>query len=334
MFNNLINVHDLSTLAERIRRGQFNRIFSRLRAGRRERIESSWEHVHNPPTKWWDIPAVRDRWNYLISGDVEVDYYEYVSRKYLCGREPVNALSLACGTGHRELRWVELGKFKRIDAYDLSEGRIRYATEKASEKGYGEIIKYRVADVFDIKTRESYYDVVLAEQSLHHFSPLEEILLRMDRFLKANGYFIVNEFVGPTRFQWTDRQLEVVNGLLSVLPAKHRLLWKSSSIKSKVFRPSRLRMILGDPSEAVESSRIMPLLYEIFDVVEVRAYGGSILHLLFDGIAHNFLSEDHETHRFLHLCFQVEDLLLESGDIQSDFVVVVCKKRLNHQNSR
>lgn len=332
MFNNLINLHDLSRLVGKIKQGQLDQVLSRLVGSRQERIERSWKHVQNPPTNWWDLPAVRERWNYLISGDVNVDYYEYVSRKHLSDGESLNGLSLACGTGHRELRWAELGRFKSIDAYDLSEARIAYASDKANEKGYGDIISYRVADVYDIEMRECYYDVVLAEQSLHHFSPLEEILLRINRFLKPNGYVIVNEFVGPTRFQWTDRQLEVVSGLLSVLPVKYRVLWNSTSLKSEVFRPSRLSMILSDPSEAVESSRIIPLLYEIFDVIEVREYGGSVLNLLFSGIAHNLLSEDDETQRFIRLCFEIEDLLLESGDIQSDFAVVVCKKRLNGQS--
>ncbi len=85
-------------------------------------------------------------------------------------------------------------------------------------------------------------------------------------------------------------------------------------------------MILGDPSEAVESSKIRPLLHKIFEVVEIREYGGTVLHLLFSGIAHNFLSEDTETRHWLDICFEVEDSLLRKGDIQSDFIIAVCKK--------
>lgn len=276
---------------------------------------------------------MRERWNYLVSGDANVDYYEYISRKYLSDRECLHALSLACGTGHRELKWAEVGKFKNIDAYDLSEARIEYARNKANEKGYSEIINYHVGDVYNIEMCEGYYDIVLGEQSLHHFSPLDGILLRINSSLKPNGYFIVNEFVGPTRFQWTDRQLEVVNGLLSILPVKYRIKWNGSSIKSKVFRPSRLSMILSDPSEAIESSRILQLLGQVFDVIEVREYGGTILQLLFNEIAHNFLSEDYEIQHFMRLCFEIEDLLIENRDIQSDFVIAVCKKRVNTKDT-
>ena len=82
-----------------------------------------------------------------------------------------------------------------------------------------------------------------------------------------------------------------------------------------------------DPSEAVESARIIPLLHKIFEVIEIKEYGGTILHLLFSGIAHHFISPEAEAQRFLELFFEIEDQLLAQGDLQSDFIVAVCKKR-------
>jgi hypothetical protein len=119
--------------------------------------------------------------------------------------------------------------------------------------------------------------------------------------------------LGLARFQWTDRQIEAVNGLLAVLPIKYKTLWKTSDIKKKMVRAKPLcACILGDPSEAVESDRIVPLLRTLFEVVELKGYGGSILHLLFNGIAHNFLNDDPETKHYLKMIFDVEDLLLQS----------------------
>ncbi|MBT4484856.1 MAG: methyltransferase domain-containing protein [Candidatus Latescibacteria bacterium] len=326
MFNNFVNIHDLSTIIKHSSK-VFSRITPKQILSKQERVKGAWAHTYNPIRNWWDIPAVKVRWNRLISGDPQVDYYEYISRKYFVNKNSLLALSLGCGTGHRELRWAEQGNFSCIDAYDLSELRIKNAINTVNQKGFGNIINYHVGNVYRIEMRENHYDVILGEQSLHHFSPLEEFLLRINKFLKPDGYFVVNEFVGPTRFQWTDRQLEAVNGLLSILPARFKTMWDSDSIKTNMFKPGRLRMILSDPSEAVESSSIEPLLHKIFEVVEVREYGGTILQLLFKGIAHNFISEDAEAQRWLDICFEVEDQLLASRDIQSDFILAVCKKR-------
>lgn len=86
-------------------------------------------------------------------------------------------------------------------------------------------------------------------------------------------------------------------------------------------------MLLMDPSEAVESSKIMPLLRKVFDIVEVKEYGGTILNLLFSDIAHHFISNDEDAKRILRLCLDIEDLLLELKEVPSDFAFVACKKR-------
>jgi hypothetical protein len=86
-------------------------------------------------------------------------------------------------------------------------------------------------------------------------------------------------------------------------------------------------MRLGDPSEAIESSQILPLLRRSFEVVELRELGGSLLHMLLSEIAHNFVGDDPETRRALRLCFDAEDLLIASGELGHDFAVAACRRR-------
>ena len=159
-----------------------------------------------------------------------------------------------------------------------------------------------------------------------NFKHIDRIFASIAKALKSGGYFIVNEYVGPSRFQWTDRQLAAINGTLALLPLSYRRRWSDGTIKSKVHRPSLLRMRFSDPSEAIESSAIRDALYKHFHVVEVSEYGGAILHMLLADIAMNFLSEDEKTRSLLSLCFQIEDTLMSIGDIRSDFIVAICRK--------
>lgn len=330
MFNNFINLSDFVRLIAGIKHGYLSAIISRLFRVKKARVKEAWKidaKGTNGCTAWWVIPEVKKRWNKLISGDEDVDYYQYISTKYLSDKQDLRGLSLACGTGFRELHWVQLCDFKKIEAYDISPSEIEIARKRAGEKNYQDTIDYQVADVSHLALSDNAYDAVFVEQSLHHFSPLNEILKKINRTLKMDGYFILDEFVGPTRFQWTDRQREIVNGILKLLPRKYKTIRKYREIKKKVYQPSRLSMMLKDPSEAVESSRIMPLLEDIFEIVEIKPYGGTILNLLFDGIADNFLDADTQTKEYLKLCFEMEDLFLSSGDIKSDFAVIICRRK-------
>lgn len=200
MFRNWIDIAEPFYLLRRIRRDPLVRekLLRKLRLSRGARIAASWAHTESPPTNWWDIPAVQARWNKMITGDPATRHEQYVVSKYANGKSRLKALSLGCGTGSREVLWARTGVFETIDAYDLSEQRIRAAIRSIGETLEAAIIRYRAADVFGLSLPRGQYDVVLFEHSLHHFSPLDALLLRMRDVLKPGGVLVANEFVGKS----------------------------------------------------------------------------------------------------------------------------------------
>jgi len=329
MYMNMINRQDLTFLLRSLRTGSLWRRLRRQFRGRNQAVQATWEAAESPPSYFWNIAAVGARANALITGDPALDYTAYIARKYLESSGPLTGLSLGCGSGQKELTWTSRCRFAVLDAYDLSPSRIVYARDQAQAAGRTEI-NYQVGNASELPFPAEHYDVIFVDQALHHFSPLEPLLLRIRRALKPEGYLIASEFIGPSRFQWTDRQLEVINGTLAILPHRFRRRWSDGSLKSQVHRPSWLTMKLGDPSEAIESARIVPLLEKHFEIVERRDYGGTIVHMLFDDIAANFVDKsgkekDEEARQLLRLCFQIEDTLLELGELESDFALFVCR---------
>ena len=326
MFNNLVNAGDFIRLYEKFRQGYGTRILSMFNRERMGRVKAAWQHTGHPPKHWGSIPAVKRRWNALITGDSDLPPPPYVARKYFTAAKPLNALSVGCGTGRNEIRWAKTGVFQHIEAFDLSAERIEAARRYAEEEGLAEQVHFFTADMYHLKVLEAHYDVILAENALHHFTPLAEAIARLDRMLKPGGYFILRDFVGPSRFQWTPRQLEVVEALLTLLPEHYRTRWGTGSVKRRFYRPGRLSMLLSDPSEAAESASILPLLRLQFDNVEHHDLGGTILQLVFDDIAHHFLNDDETTQALLDLCFHTEDVLLATGVVTSDFAFSIFRK--------
>jgi SAM-dependent methyltransferase len=160
--------------------------------------------------------------------------------------------------------------------------------------------------------------------SVHHFLNLEHIFSEVKKTLKRGGVFFLNEFIGPSQFQWTDRQLEIVNGLLHTLPKKYKIM-NNNTLKVEVQRPSISQMNAVDPSEAIRSGEIVDILSSFFRIIKKSDYGGTILHLLLEGIAFNFDINNKEDIRLLNLLFDVEDCLLELGDITNDFSVIIAQ---------
>ncbi len=324
VFDNLFNIHDISALNEKIRQGRTRDIFERILRGRPDK---PWGHTECSERHWWEIPEVRARWNLMMTGDVNTDYFTYFHRQHIGAGKKLKGLALGCGTGHNELELASKGFFESIDAYDLSHSRIEQARERAAVADHGNIVDYAVGDVFSVEMPHEAYDMVMVRQSLHHFSPLESAIERIIGALKPDGWFVFNEFVGPSRFQWTDDQLDAVNGLLARLPERYRVRWKSGTVKRRVHRPGRLGMMLYDSTEAKESSRILPLIERMMRFADVRGFGGNVLQLLFKDIAHNFMRDDEETKQLLRTCFEAEDEMLSAGGVDDDFVVGICQRR-------
>lgn len=327
MFNNWINIHDLGRLKDKICRGEWLQVVKKLRSDAQGKTLAAWNHTQNPPINAWEIPALRRRWNRMVSGDTAVDHVEYIVRRYLSNRKALKAFSPGCGNGGNEIRWAETGIFERIDACDLSSPRIASAIDLAEQKKLAGIVKFKVGDLGEI-TGDNLYDLVITEGALHHFYPMRAALEKIKSLLKPGGLLIVNEFVGPSRFQWTARQLQAANAMLSLIPREYRRRWPDGKIKNKIDAPGRLRMRFADPSEAAESSLTLPLLKEMFATLEVKCKGGALTSLVFHEIAHHFLQADETSERILRFCFAAEDLLIQNGEISSDYILGVFQKTI------
>jgi hypothetical protein len=143
--------------------------------------------------------------------------------------------------------------------------------------------------------------------------------------LTENGILVVFEYVGPNRLQWSKNQLDKANQLLEKLPKKFKLLINNSSIKKRVYKPGILRMLLVDPSEAVDSEAIVPSLKSKFKVLEQTNLGWNILHILLKGISHNFLNEEPETKTLIKKLLEEEDLFVKQ-ESHSDAIFGVFQK--------
>ena len=321
MLGNLINRHDAVRLYRALRRGQLAHVVGKLRAPGPDRVLAHGSAAGHPAgeVQWDEIPAIRRRWHTFGRG--QTSFADQVTRRWLAGRPGLQALSLGSGSGEREIEWARLGVFERITGVDISPGRAGRATRHAEEAGLDDALSFRAADAREaLREAEGQYDVVLALNALHHFGHPEEIMRLIARALRPGGLLILDEYVGPSRFQWAAAQLRAANALLAGLPDEQRIR-RDGRVKRRVIRPSRLSMRLDDPSEAVESDGLMPALDRHFEVLEQHPYG-SILHLALHGIAHNFLAEDPATTRVMRQCLAAEERSLSR--LGHDFTYAVC----------
>ncbi|WP_269685264.1 class I SAM-dependent methyltransferase [Flavobacterium lacustre] len=292
-----ISVGDFLDVYHKIREKGLRYLMSKVKLLPTARIESKWDSYAST-SDFWLIPAIQHSWNKMISGHPEMEYEEYVAQKYLSNKRNLKLLSIGCGEGSHDRNFAKQGCFSLIDGIDISPESIKNAVQSAKENNVD--INYFQGDFKKMKLNSNSYDVILFSSSLHHFKDVEATLQHdVKPLLKPDGILVIYEFTGPNRLQWTKEQLDKANELLRNLPLKFKMLSDKSSVKKKVYRPGLLRMLLVDPSEAIDSESIVPSLNKHFKVLEQTDLGWNILHILLKGIAQNFLNEEPETKKII-----------------------------------
>lgn len=295
------------------------------------RVAQCWDRTaasrsENPFRGWLDSYLIAsERLNARVTGSPSVNWLIGLARR-LAIPSTSRWLSIGCGAAGQEIGAAEEGLFAHLDAIDIAPAALDEARRVAAAAGVG-CITFHELDFHHFEPPPESYDVVFMNMSLHHVAELDTLLSRVAASLTPDGFFLINEYIGPSQFQFGDLQLAIVRDLLQALPEELRQDLTTGATKTVYERKPVEHWNMVDPSEAVCSELIVSALELYFDVVERIDYGGTILHLLLEHIIHNF-DEGNAHHRaILRLLGGIEDVLIGQGVLTSDFTVMALRRK-------
>ena len=323
---NLINLGDIYESITKIRQRGILFFFSKITFDKKKRTKSTFGETLKTGSNWWIIPEVKQRENFKISGNYNTTFDSYLIDKYINNNKNINILSVGCGAGNREIRIAKNNPTANILGLDLSKHLISTATKTAKKENINNIV-FKDADFYTFELQENHFDIILFHSALHHFRNIDPITLRIKKSLKDQGYLILNEYVGKNRLQFSFEQLDEMNKLLNKIPVQYRNRYLTKRTKNKIYAPGLIRMIISDPSEAVESETIIPIIHKHFKTIEEKKIGGDLLMMILKDIAHNFTgNESKESQKVLEMLFEEEDQYLKKVD-SPDFIFGIYQNR-------
>lgn len=275
---------------------------------------------------WLHSPTIEEFVNWRVSGDPKMNWFGWVVGKFSPGRTPGPGISLGCNDGFFDRQIMRAKLCTEFDGFDISRAAVKEAEGEARKEGLA--IRYHRADLNFVELPEDRYMMAVAVMTLHHVDRLDALFHQVNRALKPNGIFAFNEYVGPNRFQISDRQLEVINHLLPLLPARLRRRNLDGKILDRIDRVRVEDLVEASPFEAIRSEEILPLAERHFTILERRDYGGSILSWLLNYLVPNFREDSEEDRAILALLARVDYFFTECGGMPSDHSVVVATKKI------
>ena len=262
---------------------------------------------------WGAQPLVRRAINRRVTGDPNRWPMEWFAQTY--ASEPFAlGLSVGCGSGLLERDVLAKGICEAMEGIDFSEESLEQARFAAEEGHLSGRLAYRAEDINALKLPRGRYDIVFFHGSLHHVRQIERVLTEVRHSLKPGGLVYLDEYMGPSRSEWTDEEWGFARSAFDSLP---------EDLKN---RPNlMIPLPMDDPSESIRSSAIRPAAARLFELVEERPYGGNILWFVFPCLDMERLRQD--STGALSRLIALEEHLLERAWVESYFRVIVARKR-------
>ena len=213
-------------------------ILSKLTFNDRLRTLSAFDTPRDKTSNWWTIPHIYKRWCYLVSGSTEINFQDYFFQKYFKGKKNLRILSLGTGSCKLELDLAKHSEFEKIVCIDIAKNLLEKAQEKANSENLS-TIEFLCLDLYNYHFPEEHFDLVIFNSSLHHFKNIEKLLSEKVKFsLKKEGKLMINEYVGPDKLQFPDKQIKVINQGIQLIDKKYRKRSGTSIYKNKFYGSS------------------------------------------------------------------------------------------------
>jgi len=241
------------------------------------RIGWKWDstsRTRKTRANWWHSPTLQAYVDARISPETGRGVIGAFARR-LAGRQLGRGLSIGAGEGSKETALVAAGLVDRFELYELSELRCARGRAAAAAAGISDRLTFHAADAF---AREHLpYDLVYWDHALHHMLDVAKALTWSVAALKPGGYLVINDYVGPTRLQWTRAEVRLARAFMAAAAAF--LDGPPSRVPYKVPLVSRWRQMLRDPSEAPQSDRILDAARAACGGFAPAPIGGALINI-------------------------------------------------------
>ena len=147
-------------------------------------------------------------------------------------------------------RALPQGRRRDDPGVDADPAAVERARRQAERAGLA-AISYAVFDPERDALPDAPWDAVIASDVLHHVLALEELFARVHAALAPGGRFVLVEYVGPNRFQYSEERLDLARRYFRLLPERLRRDPDGPRVRRDRIDPARLER--ERPAEAARS---------------------------------------------------------------------------------
>lgn len=204
----------------------------------------------------------------------------------------------------------------RMVCLDISDGALERGRDLAREAGLLDRFEFLAHD-FNRGLPQGEYDVVVANQSLHHVAELECLYDSIRRQLAPGGCFLVSDMIGRNGHQRWPEARSLVDEVWEWLPDSYRY--------NRQLQRQEQRFMDWDCSqegfEGVRAQEVLPLLLERMSPRVFLAWGNIIDVFIDRGFGHHFHGLSEWDRHFIDRVHEIDSRAIAAGQITPTHVL-------------
>ncbi len=223
-------------------------------------------------------------------------------------------LSVGCGAAYNERHLATRFPDRTFVGIDIADETLEAAREQSEAAGITNL-ELEQHDFNNLDLIQDEFALVLGIAAIHHVENLEGFWDACAHGLRPGGAVVAQEYIGASRFQWTDAQLELGCQVLSELPCAH-------TVHHSTVRRIPVEVLVElDPSEAVRSDELMSTLKQRLKLVSYHGAGCGLLQPVLIDQLHTFDPTNWQHNTLLAKLFEREEEWMKSGALTDSFAM-------------
>jgi SAM-dependent methyltransferase len=224
------------------------------------------------------------------------------------GKDVDRAVSIGCGSGHKEIEFVRAGLVSHFTLVELVPELIEAAKSRFAAEGLQDKAAFVLGDYRSF-VRNQRFDMVYFDNALHHMAEVENVLSDCIDMLPPGGVFLMDDFVGPTYNQFSDKIYDYADFIRGMLPPS---FFEVGRVWPRLGRLTVQAYLQSDPSEACDSSSILPAIARLMPGAEIIPTGGLVYYLACREVFDRFGDSQHDE-TIIRLLFELDRVLTRAN---------------------
>jgi SAM-dependent methyltransferase len=323
----------LRTFLGRVRRSLKARLFPEDDYARRVRNEL---RNFNEVTNVHELPQIFHYWSnkhlappkFHPHGITDPEQFFFLYAKKFHERFPhksVRMVSIGCGNCDMEVRLavrlMENGVTNfTIDCLDINTEMLARGKALAAEHGVADHIFGEEADFNRWKPKGT-YDIVMANQCLHHVVELEKLFAAIRHCLSHEGYFLVSDMIGRNGHQRWPEALKLVQEFWQELPESYRYNQMLKRQEDVYINHN----CAEDSFEGIRAQDILPLMVKDFHFELFLPFANIIMTFIDRPFGHNFDATAEWDRNFIDRLHARDEEGMLSGEIKPTSMLAVLR---------